>query len=199
MQENLELFACTGCHSVLYCSRDCQREAWPQHRARCQKVREGIDSVMRNNYRFVRRCTETEAKEAAMVLPKCANIVYATFLRFVAAAGIECTIRFHECNPPCSGEARLTSIAGPGTCSRCGTLPLHPEHHKATCDDICSWVDGYVQKGWRHLVVGAQFTGTPLSCTPIFITTHEFEKPDGAKVVIRYHKCSQCSLFEHRM
>lgn len=34
------LKACSACRSVWYCSPECQRAAWPTHKAECQALRQ---------------------------------------------------------------------------------------------------------------------------------------------------------------
>ncbi len=29
---------CSGCHSIAFCSRDCQLKFWPQHKSKCKEV-----------------------------------------------------------------------------------------------------------------------------------------------------------------
>jgi len=36
----VKLFACSRCHLAWYCSRDCQRQAWPGHKAACNESAE---------------------------------------------------------------------------------------------------------------------------------------------------------------
>jgi len=38
-----ELYKC-ACHTVLYCSKECQREDWPSHRLLCKQTRKAKDS-----------------------------------------------------------------------------------------------------------------------------------------------------------
>jgi len=39
-----QLKACASCRLVRYCSKSCQRDAWPTHKTRCNDVRDTIDN-----------------------------------------------------------------------------------------------------------------------------------------------------------
>lgn len=39
MAKDLALQRCAKCHSVYYCSRECQKSHWPAHKAKCKAVR----------------------------------------------------------------------------------------------------------------------------------------------------------------
>lgn len=34
--------ACQGCHSIRYCSRECQTHDWPRHKAACKAAQAGV-------------------------------------------------------------------------------------------------------------------------------------------------------------
>ncbi len=36
MVERRSLLCCTGCHAANYCSRECQKAAWPEHKKKCK-------------------------------------------------------------------------------------------------------------------------------------------------------------------
>ncbi|EIW60890.1 uncharacterized protein TRAVEDRAFT_64202 [Trametes versicolor FP-101664 SS1] len=38
-QEGLKLRKCAGCSSVMYCSKECQKESWAKHKAFCQRFK----------------------------------------------------------------------------------------------------------------------------------------------------------------
>lgn len=40
-QDNSQLFRCSRCHRVVYCSKDCQRTAWPSHKQACNAQQAG--------------------------------------------------------------------------------------------------------------------------------------------------------------
>jgi len=39
------LLMCTACHTVAYCSKDCQRAHWKQHKPHCRAVQDLVDSM----------------------------------------------------------------------------------------------------------------------------------------------------------
>ncbi len=43
------LSECAACHDARYCSRDCQKAHWPNHKARCKEVRKELEQKEQNN------------------------------------------------------------------------------------------------------------------------------------------------------
>ena len=38
-----ELLACTACHAVQYCSKECHEQCWPEHKELCARIQNNDD------------------------------------------------------------------------------------------------------------------------------------------------------------
>jgi len=194
----MELKACSRCHTELYCSRECQREAWPQHKDVCHTIADGLATLSKKGLQWVRLCTAEEAKNVLEVIPQCTNVAFRTFHCFRTVDGSEAIVQFHRCEPPCTDSSiAVREHRGPpdNACPQCGSISYvtkedaekDAKRHSITCQTILAWIKDVEQRGSIH--IGACSARFPfLSCGPAsFVATHEFERPNGNRYALRLH------------
>ena len=65
---------CSGCKLVAYCSKECQRKAWPVHKIACKSLPQPSSGMMspKQQAKAVKHCAKTTPGESA--LPYCPEI-----------------------------------------------------------------------------------------------------------------------------
>jgi len=98
---SLKTFLCSRCYAARYCSKQCQREAWAQHRTEtCDLVVSWVKALIKQGYRYLGSCTDEEVLAAQQHYPKCENLVFETFCRVTTPANEVVTARYHRHRSP---------------------------------------------------------------------------------------------------
>jgi len=92
----MRLFLCSRCKAVGYCSKECQKEAWPAHKKNmCDLVvawRAGLEA---QGVRFIGPCSEIEIAEAQKHYTKCENAIFIAYFKAIYPSGQMGMLRWH--------------------------------------------------------------------------------------------------------
>ncbi len=137
---DLKVRACTGCHSVKYCSLACQTEDWPEHRKTCltpQGAATVVPIMAAQSASDVENCMSATPRNATRGVPM-AWLNAIMFSDDKSEAQLEARLRFVVYVPSLSVSAIDTVV---DMCRK--TCVLHAFNTRGTVDKKTRWLIGH--------------------------------------------------------